>query len=440
MITAVVIFAITYIFIATEKVDKTIAAMLGAAAVIFAGQIEYTEALRKIDLNVIYLLVGMMIIVHILATTGIFEWIAVSVAQRAGGRSLPLLVLLLIVTAVLSAFLDNVTTVILIAPITILITQILEVPTVPFLILEAVFSNIGGTATLVGDPPNVLIGSQTHLVFNDFLFHLGPVVLIIGAISLPLVILVLRKSLIVSDAARARIMEAQPERAITHPGRLVVALFVFGLVLAGFFLSQSIGIEPGLVAIAGAFLMTLFCGMKPHDVLADVEWGTIFFFLGLFMLIGALEHVGVFEYLGQEILRLTQGNLLWTCIAILWFSAIFSALVDNIPLVMAMIPLIRSISPLFLNQLGLEPDTEQAHMLVTEPLYWCLALGACLGGNGSLVGASANVVIAQIARKNKYKLSFWDFTRYGLPLMFISLLISTLYVYLRYFVYCDARS
>lgn len=435
MIITVVIFTITYIFIATEKVDKTIAAMLGATAVIFAGQIEYAEALHKIDLNVIYLLVGMMIIVHILATTGIFEWIAVSLAQRAGGRSLPLLILLLVVTAVLSAFLDNVTTVILIAPITILITQILEVPTVPFLILEAVFSNIGGTATLVGDPPNVLIGSQTHLAFNDFLLNLGPVVIVIGVISLVVVILVLRKSLVVNDAARARIIEAQPERAITKPKRLITALFVFGLVLVGFFFSQKIGIEPGMIAIAGAFLMTFLCGMKPHDVLADVEWGTIFFFLGLFMLIGALEHVGVFEYLGDEILFLTQGNLLWTCLAILWFSAIFSALVDNIPLVMAMIPLIRSITPLFMEQLGLEVDTEQARLLVTEPLYWCLALGACLGGNGSLIGASANVIIAQIARKNKYKLSFWDFTRYGLPLMLLSLILSTGYIYFRYFFY-----
>lgn len=430
---AVLIFAITYFFIATEKVDKTIAAMLGAAAVVFSGVIKYNDALAKIDLNVIYLLVGMMIIVHILATTGIFEWIAVSVAQKAGGRSIPLLILLLSVTAILSAFLDNVTTVILIAPITILITQILEVPTVPFLILEAVFSNIGGTATLVGDPPNVLIGSQTHLTFNDFIIHLGPVVVVIGAVSLPLVVMFLRKSLVVNEAARTRIMEARPESAIIRPGRLVVALVVFGLVLAGFFLSHQIGIEPGLVAIAGAFLMTLCCRMKPHDVLADVEWGTIFFFLGLFMLIGALEHVKVFEKLGEQILLLTQGDLLWTCLAIMWFSAIFSAIVDNIPLVMAMIPLINSIIPTFLKPLGLELGSEAANLQVVEPLYWCLALGACLGGNGSLIGASANVVISQIARRNKYKLSFWDFTRYGFPLMFISLLVCTGYVYLRYF-------
>ncbi len=433
MITAIVIFAITYIFIASEKVDKTIAAMLGATAIIFAGQIEYQEALHKIDLNVIYLLVGMMIIVHILATTGLFEWIAVSVAQKVHGRAIPLLVLLLTVTAILSAVLDNVTTIILIAPITILITQILEINAVPFLILEAVFSNIGGTATLVGDPPNVLIGSQTHLEFNDFIIHLGPIVAIICVVAMPLVILIIKKHLVVSDATRERIMEARPELAIIYPGRLVIALVVFGFVLAGFFLSQKIGIEPGLVAIAGAFLMTLCCGLKPSEVLAEVEWGTIFFFLGLFMLIGALDHVGVFKYLGTVILHLTSGNLLWTCIAIMWFSAIFSALVDNIPLVMAMIPLIRSIVPLFLTQMGLEADSETARLVITEPLYWSLALGACLGGNGSLVGASANIVVAQIARKNKYKLSFWDFTRYGMPIMLVSLLISTAYVYLRYF-------
>jgi len=434
MTTAVAIFAVTYVFIATEKMDKTIAAMLGAAAAVFSGQIGYAQALAKIDLNVIYLLVGMMIIVHILATTGLFEWIAVSAAQKARGRSLPLLFLLLLVTGTLSAFLDNVTTVILIAPITILITQILELPTVPFLILEAVASNIGGTATLVGDPPNVLIGSQTHLTFNDFLIHLTPVVLVIGLVSLGLVYLVLRRALVVSEAARARIMAAQPERAITRPGRMILALGVFFLVLVGFFLSHLLGIEPGLVAIAGAFLMTLVCGLKPHDVLRDVEWGTIFFFLGLFMLIGCLEHVGLFERLGHAILDLTRGDLLWTCLALLWFSGFCSAIVDNIPLVMAMIPVIRSVAPLFAAQAGIGSAEDPAALALIEPLYWSLALGACLGGNGSLIGASANVVIAQIARRNRYHLSFWDFTRYGLPLMVVSLAVSSVYIYLRYFL------
>lgn len=432
MTTALVIFAITYALIASEKIDKTVAAMLGAAAVVLFGQIDYKEALSRIDLNVIYLLVGMMIIVQVLATTGVFEWVAVSVARKAGGRGLPLLALLLLATAAFSAFLDNVTTVILIAPVTILITQILELPAAPFLILEAVFSNIGGTATLVGDPPNVLIGSQTHLTFNDFLVHLTPVVLVIMAATLAPTLYFLRKTVAVSESAQARIMAAQPERAIIRPGRLVTALAVFFLVLVGFFLSHQLEIEPGLVAIAGAFLMTLLCGIKPHDVLAQVEWGTIFFFLGLFMLIGCLEHVGVFERVGQEIVALTKGNLFWTCLAILWFSAFFSALVDNIPLVMAMIPLIRSITPLFLDEFTVVPGSEQAKQ-VMEPLYWSLALGACLGGNGSLVGASANVVVAQIAKRNKYRLSFWDFTRYGLPIMIISLLVSTVYIYLRYF-------
>lgn len=433
MFAAVLIFAVTYACIATEKIDKTVAAMLGATVAIMVGVIGYEEALRAIDLNVIYLLVGMMVIVQILATTGVFEWIAVSIAQKTGGRSLPLLALLLLVTAFLSAFLDNVTTVILIAPITILITQILEIPTVPFLILEAIFSNIGGTATLVGDPPNVLIGSQTHLAFHDFLVHLGPPVLLILVLVLPLILYSQRKRLAVTDAARARIMDAQPHRAIIRPRRLAIALGVFAAVLAGFFLGPVLDLEPGLVAVAGAFLMTLLCGLKPHDVLVAVEWGTIFFFLGLFMLVGSLEHAGVFEWLGHRILSLTEGNLLWTCIVILWFSAVFSALVDNIPLVIAMIPLIRSIIPMFVGDLGLEAGTEEARLLVTEPLYWSLALGACLGGNGSLVGASANVVIAQVARKNKYKLTFWDFTKYGLPVMGASLVVCTVYIYLRYF-------
>lgn len=432
MYISILIFLVTYILIATERVDKTIAALLGAACVVIFQAAPYEELLLRIDLNVIFLLVGMMIIVNILATTGVFEWVAISIAQKTKGDGKKIIILLMLVTALFSAFLDNVTTIILIAPVTILITQILEIPTVPILIAEAIFSNIGGTATLVGDPPNILIGSQAELTFNAFLINLAPIILIIIAILLLFMHIAMKRLSIVSTAAKERIRKANPAAAIIEPQVLKKALVVFGLVLVGFFLGRLINVEPGIVAMAGAALMAMVCKADIHHVIQKVEWATILFFIGLFMLIGALEVNGIFNILGNFVLAMTNGNLLLTVIAILWFSAIASAIVDNIPLVIGMIPLIKSIIPAFASQMHLQAqDAIQAQ--IGEPLFWALALGACLGGNGSLVGASANVVIAQIARRNKYKLTFADFTRYGLPTMLVTLLICTIYMYLRYF-------
>ena len=433
MIAAVFIFGLTYVLIASEKVDKTIAALLGASVVIFAGLIPYQVALAKVDLNVIYLLAGMMVIVNILTTTGVFEWLAVQAGQKAKGNGVVLLVLLLVVTAVLSAFLDNVTTIILIAPVTILITQVLEIPCIPFLILEAVFSNIGGTATLVGDPPNVLIGSQAHIDFNDFILNLTPVVIIVMIVSLLVVMRFMRSALKTNRAARSRLMSATPHLAIVRPKRLARAAVVFFLVVLGFFLGHFLKVQPGIVALGGAVLMALVCQIDIREMLGKVEWGTLFFFIGLFMLVGSLEYVGLFDYLGHKLIDMTRGNLFLTAMAILWASAILSAIVDNIPLVMSMIPLIKSIIPAFAAQMGLEAGSAAAHSAIAEPLYWSLALGACLGGNGTLVGASANVVVSQIAKRNGYNLTFARFTRYSLPLMLLSVAISSIYIYFRYF-------
>ncbi len=428
-----IIFAVTYGLIATERVDKTVAAILGAAAAIAMGYLPYEKALEHVDLNVIFLLTGMMMIVNVMAKTGLFEWVAIVIAQKARGNAVVILMLFLVVTAVFSAFLDNVTTVILIAPITILITQILEVPTIPFLTLEAIFSNIGGTATLVGDPPNILIGSREGLSFNDFLVHLTPIVGLITVIAVAVVLLALRKRVTATPQTRKRVQEAQPALAIIDPGRMKKALGVFALVLLGFFFGHFLHIDAGLVALAGGFLMVLICGVQVHQILEKVEWATIFFFAGLFMLVGALQENGVFEILGRELIRVTGGNLALTAILLLWVSAIVSSIVDNIPLVIAMIPLIESTIPGFAMHLGLADNPQLVRSTITEPLFWSLALGACLGGNGSLIGASANVVIAQIARKNKYHLTFWTFTQYGFPLMVLSLIISTFYIYFRYF-------
>lgn len=433
MFIVIAIFLITYFFIASEKIDKTIAALLGALAVIFLHAAPFEELLRKIDLNVIALLVGMMMIVNILATTGVFEWIAVKIARLSKGNTMVIFIAFMVVTAVLSAFLDNVTTVILIAPITILIAQILEISAVPLLIMEAVFSNIGGTATLVGDPPNIIIASRCGVSFNAFLINLGPVVLVIMAVSLIIVCFGLKKYLTSSPRAIERINKMNPAKAIIEPVRLKRALIIFGLVLVGFFTSHFIHVEPGIIALCGGLLMALVCKMDIHHVLEKVEWATILFFAGLFMLIGALEINGVFELLGSAIIAMTHGNLLLTVIAILWFSACFSAIVDNIPLVIAMIPVVNSIVPIFAKQMGLEGAEEAIGTQIQAPLIWALALGACLGGNGTIIGASANVVIVQIARRNKYKISFWQFSRYGFPMMIVSLIISSIYLYIRYF-------
>lgn len=435
MTASLIIFAVTYILIASEKVDKAIAAVLGASAVIFCHAAPYEELLHCVDLNVIFLLLGMMTIVNILSVTGIFEWISIVIAKQAKGNGMVILSLFLVVTAVLSAFLDNVTTIILIAPITILITQILEIKTIPVLILEAIFSNIGGTATLVGDPPNVLIGSQTHLGFNDFIINLGPIIFLILGVTLMLVLPFFRKIFKVSASCKSRIMKANPNKAITEPVILKRALPVFATVVIGFFISHTINVDPGLIALAGALVMALVCRVDLHEIVEKVEWTTILFFVGLFMLIGALEINGFFELLGHKIVALTQGNLLLTALAILWFCAIFSAIVDNIPLVIGMIPLIKSIVPVFALQMGLENMPAQVTVQISEPLFWSLALGACLGGNGSLIGASANVIVAQIAKRNRQKLSFWDFTRYGFPIMILSLLLCTGYIYLRFFAF-----
>jgi Na+/H+ antiporter NhaD/arsenite permease-like protein len=434
MILPVAIFIASYVVIASEKVEKSIVAMLGAAAVICLHCVPYEEALHKVDLNVIFLLLGMMIIVNILADTGVFEWVAVLLARKSKGNGLLIVIFLLLVTAFFSAFLDNVTTVILIAPISILLMQILELPATPVLILEAIFSNIGGTATLVGDPPNILIGSETSLGFNEFLAHLGPIVLVIFAICLGLVARFLQSRMKTSAAARARVGKAEPARAITNPRVLKRALPVFALVLAGFFLGQALDIEPGIVALGGALLMAMVCRVDLHAVVSRVEWNTILFFIGLFMLVGALEYNGVFEQLGNMLLSLTGNHLFATVLVLLWASAFISAIVDNIPLVIAMIPLVQSLVPQFADAAGIAGNPGLVHSLIQAPLFWALALGACLGGNGSLTGASANVVIAQVAKRNNYRLTFAAFAKWGLPIMVTSLLLSSAYLYIRYFV------
>jgi len=429
---SVVVFVIAYFFIATELIDKTIASLFGGAVVMILHLAPFEELLGKIDLSVIGLLVGMMVVMDVFARTGVFEWLALTIAKRSKGSGMLITAEFLLVTAVLSALLDNVTTVILIAPITILIAQILEIPAVPILILEAVFSNIGGTATLIGDPPNIVIGIQTGLTFNQFIYHMAPVCIVIALITLGVVYLLLRKTLVASPITIARLMKAKPGRAIVDPVMLKRALPVFILIMAAFFTSRFFKLDPGLIAMTGATLMVFVCRIRLHQVLERVEWDTIMFFIGLFVMIGALEINGLFKLLGNAIVHYTNGSLVLTTMVILWVSAIVSAIVNNIPLVIAMIPLIKTMVPVFAQSMGISGNHEAIMAQIEYPLYWGLALGVCLGGNGTIIGASANVVVTQVARRNKYKLSFWDFTKYGFPLMLLSLIISSFYVYWRY--------
>jgi len=433
MLVASIIFFLTYVLIASEKVDKTLAALMGAVVMVVARVMPYNAALSAIDMNVIFLLLGMMVIVGVMAQTGVFEWLAIHLARIAKGNGLVIMCSFLLMTAVVSAFLDNVTTIILVAPLTILVTQILEIPTKPLLILEAIFSNIGGTATLVGDPPNILIGTKANLSFNAFILNLSPVILIVLAASLLVVGRLYYVSMRSSEAGKERIRRAKPELAILQPVELRRSLVVFALVIFGLFFGRFVGIEPGLLALAGGVAMALVNKREAHEVLHYVEWNTIFFFIGLFMLIFGLEHNGVFEMMGDQLLHMTGGNLLVTALAILWFSAIASAIVDNIPLVMAMIPLVQSMTPVFARQMGLEGSEALIAQRISEPLFWSLALGACLGGNGTLVGASANVVISQIAKRNNHGFTFLEFSKIGFPMMILSLIFCTMYIYLRYF-------
>ncbi len=429
---SVLIFVVVYIFIATEKINKTVAAVLGAAAVLFLKLVTFEEAVAAVDFNVIFLLVGMMTAVHVLAKTGFFEWTAVSVAKHSKGEPLFIMVLLLSVTALLSAFLDNVTTIILLVPVTILITQLLEITPVPFLILEAIVSNIGGAATLIGDPPNIVIGSKGGLSFNDFLIHMGPVILIVFAVFLLTVWYFFRNKFSVPERIKMRVEDAIPHLAIVDKKNMIRSLSVMGLIFLGFFLHEWINIEPGIIALSGSMLMILVCRSESEDSLMRVEWGVIFFFIGMFMLISALEVNGVIEWIGYQILHVSGKNMFLVCIVVLWGSALFSAILDNIPFVITMVPLIKHFIAHFSSAAGAVPATA-AHASIAQPLWWALALGACLGGNGTLIGASANIVMARISSRNNYHISFMHFLKYGLFFTVQSMIICTLYLTLRYF-------
>ena len=418
MIIALVIFIVLYLIISFELINKTVVALFGAALFMVLRIIGEEEAFRVIDWNVIFLLVSMMIIVGITKNTGLFQYVAIKAAKIAKGEPIIILIFLIIITALFSAFLDNVTTVLIIIPVTMLIAIELGISPVPFVISIAIASNIGGTATLIGDPPNIMIGSAAKLDFMQFLVNLGPPVLISLVAFNIIIYFIFRKKLKVSTERRARILEFDESKAITDKKLLIKCLAVLTLVIAGFLLHGLLHLEASIIAMFGATILMLLTGVKEiEEVLKDIEWGTIFFFIGLFILVGGLVETGAIKVAAEYIMGLTNGNIANTSVLIIWVSGIFSAFVDNIPYVATMIPLVQDMG----ESLGSQ---------AIVPVWWSLALGACLGGNGTLVGASANVVSAGLAGKSGYKITFMQFTKYGFGFMILTLIISTLYVLL----------
>ncbi len=428
----VAIFVVVYFFIATEKINKTIVAVLGASLMLVLKLVTFEKAIEAIDFNVIFLLVGMMTAVSILSKTGFFEWAATSIAKKSKGEPVLIMISLLFITAVFSAVLDNVTTVILLVPVTILISQILEISPVPIVIMEVIASNVGGTSTLIGDPPNIIIGSKAGLSFNQFIIHLMPVVLIIMICLAITSYLLFRNKMRVPAEIKKRVLDAIPTLAIVDRTNMIKSLVVLGVMLVLFTLHSIIGIEPGIIALGGSMVLILICKTKSDIALMSVEWGVIFFFIGLFMMISALEYNGILEFLAKAMLRVGGHSLFVLCLIVLWGSALFSSVLDNIPFVITMVPMIKYFIPVIAKTTGItDPALIQA--TIAQPLWWSLALGACLGGNGTLIGASANVVAGRICERNKYPISFMLYTKYGFALMLQSMLICTIYIWLRYF-------
>ncbi|MCV7300116.1 ArsB/NhaD family transporter [Mycobacterium barrassiae] len=426
-ILAVSIFVVAYVLIASDKINKTLVALVGAGVVLALGIVDADGAFYShetgIDWNVIFLLFGMMIIVGVLRQTGVFEYVAIWAAKRAGGSPLRIMILLAIVTAVASAFLDNVTTVLLIAPVTLLVCDRLQINPVPFLIAEVLASNIGGAATLVGDPPNIIIASRAGLSFNDFLIHMTPIVVIVMAVFVALIPLIFRGSFDVDRDRVADVMSLNEREAIRDPRLLIKCGVVLVLVFAGFILHSLIHVEPSIVALIGAGVLVVISRLDREDYLASVEWETLLFFAGLFIMVGALVKTGVVEQLARSAIEVTGGDPLATVMLILGVSAPVSGIIDNIPYAATMTPIVAELS----NNL-----TDFAH---PNALWWALALGADFGGNLTAVGASANVVMLGIARRAGNPISFWEFTRKGFLITVVSVALSALYLWLRYFVF-----
>jgi Na+/H+ antiporter NhaD/arsenite permease-like protein len=424
------ILTLTYALVISGRFNRAVLALIGAALVIFVGALDQNEAIAGINWNTIGLLTGMMVLVAIARRSGLFQYLAVWSAQKANASPAGILVMLQLTTALVSALLNNVSTVLLVAPVTLAVTEELDVSPFPFLFAEIFACNIGGTATLIGDPPNILIGSSAGLDFNAFLFNLAPVIVLVLAVQMLMIHLIWGRKLNAAPECRALVMGMNAPGMIADPALLRSSVGVIGVVLIAFVCARPLRLEPATIALAGAALLMLIDNWRHrdakqsenvHKTFADVEWITIFFFIGLFVVVHAVEVSGLLELLAGRLVALSGGNIAGAGAAILWMSAGLSALLDNIPFVATMIPLIKSTAAPY------------GGIARIEPLWWCLALGACLGGNGTLVGAAANLTVVGIAERNAFRFSFVRYLAYGLPMMLVSIAICQLYVWLRYF-------
>lgn len=421
---SVIVFLVAYGFIATEKLNRVAVVSAGAAAMILLGATSADAAFYShatgIDWNVIFLLLGMMIIVGVIHKTGLFEFLAVKAIQLAKGNPRSAFVYILLLVAFASALLDNVTTILLAVPMTFLVAKYLKVNAVPFILGEVFVSNIGGAATLIGDPPNIIIASKANLDFNAFLIHMAPIVLIVLAVIIPLLVLMFKKSLVNSPEDRKSVMELDAASYISDKGLLVKSLSVLTIVIVAFVLHSVLHLEPSIVAMLGAGLLVLISKLKPEQFAKDVEWGTLVFFAGLFIMVGALVNVGALKIVADYIGEAVGGNAPLAAGVVVVVSAVVSGIVDNIPYVASMTPVISQLN-------------EQIPSITNDGLWWALALGADFGGNMTIVGASANVVAIGLAHAAGYKITFWQFAKYGVPVTLVSTLLALPYVLIRYF-------
>ncbi|MFB7277221.1 SLC13 family permease [Streptomyces hydrogenans] len=424
---ALAVFVVVYVLIATEWVHRVAAALGGAVAMLLIGattsEHAFFSADAGVDWNVIFLLLGMMLIVSVLKRTGVFEFMAIWAVRRARGRPYRLMVLLILVTSVLSAWLDNVTTVLLIAPVTILVCERLALPPVPFLIAEVMACNISGAATLIGDPPNIMIGSRAGLSFNDFLLHMTPIAALLVVVFAVMARWMFRHAFTYDPERVARVMELRERDAIKDVRLLVVSGVVIAIVMVCFVLHTALHLEPSVVAISGGLLLLAVSRLDAGEVVRDVEWPTLAFFTGLFVMVGALVRTGIIADLGQAAARATEGQLFGASMALLFGSVVPSAVIDNIPFV-------ASVSPVVSEVVGASGGIEQAAVL-----WWSFALGADLAGNATIIASSANVVTVGIADRAGHHISFWQFSRYGLVVTAVTTSIAGLYVWLRYFAF-----
>ena len=429
-IVSTVILLVSYLILFTKKMNRAVVALLGAVAMIFAGVLTQETAIAGIDFNTLALLIGMMIIVGIAEKSGMFQYVAVWSAKKVRASPRGLLIVLAAVTAVFSALLDNVTTVLLIVPITFEITRKLKINPYPYLILEIFASNIGGTATLIGDPPNILIGSALQLSFMDFVYELTPVVIITMVVLIAAFDLICGRRMSASEQDRQAVMQLNEKEAITDRRLLHKSLAVLSVVIIGFISAEHLHIANGTIAVAGAAVLLLLYTFgdrhderehKVEEAFGLVDWTTIFFFAGLFAIVYGLEESGVLALMGHKFIEITDGSIQKAAMIVVWLSAFVSTAIDNIPFVATMIPMIKSM------------ETSLSGREAMMPVWWALSLGACFGGNGSLIAASANVIVAGMAQREGHPIHFMRFLIWSIPVMLISVLIATIYLHIRWF-------